>query len=349
MPFFYVLRGQIDKTISDNVERVAARDGLTSVSITDFNKRIHHLVTPVVLKVAIDARTDADDANAAAAEAKAAAAEAKATAAEAKAAADADASEAKATADEAKAAAVDHDDVMVEFKSDGDGDGDSPAADAASAAAAAEAKAATAEAKAAAAEARAAWVEERAAAATAKANAISAAVRVATEIINQGNKLDCSELIIFEKNDSDLILNACFFNLKSLLEDSNVTIDMYGRVYFTGRLLDIVKSIGTNLQAKAIFISIPRSVQSFYEENGFHPNEERRIIREICPGYERRSKDFFEGEPHEAIPMKYKIHQPSQGGKRKTTSQKSKRKNKQRKITKKRNRISSKKRKYYRP
>jgi hypothetical protein len=44
--------------------------------------------------------------------------------------------------------------------------------------------------------------------------------------------------------------------------------------------------------------------------------------------------------------MIFNLTQLSRGGKIKTTSQKSKRKNKQRKITKKRNRIFSKKRKY---
>jgi nucleoid-associated protein YgaU len=216
----------------------------------------------------------------------------------------------------------------------------------AAAAADAEAKAADAEAKAAAAAAD----EAKAAAAAAKSKAVAdagAAVRVATAI-NQGNKFDCSELIIFEKNDSGLILSAYFFVLNSILKDRNVTIDMYGRNDTKGKLLVIVKSIGTILKAKAIFISIPRSVQTFYEENGFHPSSSR-IISDFCPGYERRSKDVFFGDQDEKIVMKYDLHPSSRGGKRKTTSQKSKRKNKQRKITKKRNRISSKKRKYYRP
>jgi chemotaxis protein histidine kinase CheA len=310
MPFFYVLSEKIDKTIIDDVKDVVDKAKLISVSITEFKMEINKKSQKDAAKATAVVDSFVPLAVAAAA---------------AEATADAAAVAAKAAAAEAKAAA---------------------AADAEAKAADAEAKAAAA----AAAEAKAVAAEAKAAAAAAEAKAVAdagAAVRVATEI-NQGNKFDCSELIIFEKNDSDLILSAYFFVLNSILKDRNVTIDMYGRNDTKGKLLVIVKSIGTILKAKAIFISIPRSVQPFYEENDFHPSYSR-ITREFCPGYERRSRDFFEGEPHDKIVMKYDFPQSSRGGKRKTTSQKSKRKNKQRKITKKRNRISSKKRKYYRP
>ena len=224
------------------------------------------------------------------------------------------------------------------------------------------------------------WVRARAGGAT--PDAADAAVAAAfvdasvadyvARAINSYDKFESSELIIFEKNDSDLILGACFINLESLYVDKKVIIDMYGENSVKEILLYKVKLIGKPLNANTISISTDNdSERKFYEENGFgdesiQMEQDKSIQTEQLPcsprvllanlkemSRERWREDRDIDDDIEVVKkpnLIYKIHQSSsRGGKRKTTSQKSKRKNKQRKITKKRNRISSKKRKYYRP
>jgi hypothetical protein len=133
--------------------------------------------------------------------------------------------------------------------------------------------------------------------------------------------------IIYKKNSDNQILGAC-----SIYLDTDITI--YGIcvpdiIKGIGTiLLDKVKCIGKLINASSINLSANKSVSDFYIKNGF-------VI------------DPYNNSHDDRIQMTYNFEKtPAKGGKRKTTSQKSKRKNKQCKITKKRNKNFSKKRKY---
>jgi hypothetical protein len=114
------------------------------------------------------------------------------------------------------------------------------------------------------------------------------------------------------------------------------------------QLLDKVKFIGKILNAKIIYIStFNPSERTFYKNNGFAEKSIQMELQPSSPTMRKRmgvvSDRYVDQQEEDMI---FNLPQSSRGGKIKTTSQKSKRKNKQRKITKKRNRISSKKRKY---
>jgi hypothetical protein len=149
--------------------------------------------------------------------------------------------------------------------------------------------------------------------------------------------------IIYVQDSDTKILGACSINLcpPTTILIQGICVPE-GIIKGIGTiLLNIVKCIGEKIHAKTISIYINKSVSGFYEKNGFVESSVKRGVMVCDRG--------LDGEDGENVSMIFNLPQSSQGGKRKTTSQKSKRKNKQRKITKKRNRISSKKRKYYRP
>jgi hypothetical protein len=102
-------------------------------------------------------------------------------------------------------------------------------------------------------------------------------------------------------------------------------------------LLDKVKCIGELIKASTIKVSTTPSVCRFFEKNGF-------VI--YAGDDDAGDDDTGDGSPPpRRMKMIYKFEKtPAKGGKRKTTSQKSKRKNKQ--CHKKRNKNFSKKRKY---
>jgi hypothetical protein len=144
---------------------------------------------------------------------------------------------------------------------------------------------------------------------------------------------------------------------------------MYGTTFdIKEHLLDKVISIGKILNATTISISTDKDPErKFYKKKGFDDGSKQPARRPVTPTEPARRPvtptDMIANLNENMVMVQDRgVHErevvnpkliytipPSRGGKRKTTSQKSKRKNKQRKITKKRNRISSKKRKYYRP
>ncbi len=113
------------------------------------------------------------------------------------------------------------------------------------------------------------------------------------------------------------------------------------------QLLDKVKFIGKILNAKIIYIStFNPSERTFYKNNGFVEKSIQMELQPSSPTKKSREVVSDRDVDDKEEDMIFNLTQISRGGKIKTTSQKSKRKNKQRKITKKRNRIFSKKRKY---
>ena len=141
--------------------------------------------------------------------------------------------------------------------------------------------------------------------------------------------------IIYIKNSDNNILGACSIKLYTDIIIYGICVPYDDSIKGIGTiLLDKVKCIGELMKANTIFLSAQPSVSRFYEKNGFVTNNE-----------DVYDEDDFRRDT--SISMTYKFEKtPAIGGKRKTASQKSKRKNKQRKITKKRNNNFSKKRKY---
>lgn len=148
--------------------------------------------------------------------------------------------------------------------------------------------------------------------------------------------------IIYIQNNSDNnILGACSINLDAFIIIYSICVPDHGIKGIGKLLLDNVKDIGNLIDAECIFLSAKSSVSGFYVKNGFIIDDYGDDDDE--PSYGMTDND----EP--SYSMRYNFEKtlktPTKGGKRKTTSQKSKRKNKQRKITKKRNKNFSKKRK----
>ena len=137
------------------------------------------------------------------------------------------------------------------------------------------------------------------------------------------------DTIIYKKNSDNKILGACSIHLGTHISIYGICVPFDDSIKGIGTiLLNKVKCIGKLINASSINLSANPSVRGFYEKNGF-----------VIDPYVN-SHDIF-------VLMTYNFEKtPAKGGKRKTTSQKSKRKNKQCKITKKRNKNFSKKRKY---
>lgn len=120
-----------------------------------------------------------------------------------------------------------------------------------------------------------------------------------------------------------------------------VVLDKNYKDYIRKLLLDKVKFIGKTLNAKTISIStFNPSERRFYTNNGFVDKSIQMKQQPSSPTTRKRMEvvsDRDVGEQEED--MIFNLPQSSGGRKRKTISQKNKRKNKQHKITKKRNKI----------
>jgi hypothetical protein len=154
--------------------------------------------------------------------------------------------------------------------------------------------------------------------------------------------------IIYINNSDNKILGACSINLGRYITIDGICVPFDDSIKGIGTiLLNKVKCIGKLIKASAINLSANTSVRGFYEKNGFvikdtsfNTNKRFSIFKSLSKFAETDDDDDDDDDNDEStrIKMTYKFEKtPAKGGKRKTTSQKSKRKNKQCKITKKRN------------
>ena len=161
--------------------------------------------------------------------------------------------------------------------------------------------------------------------------------------------------IIYKKNSDNKILGACSIHLGRYIKIYGICVPFDDSIKGIGTiLLNKVKCIGKLIKASAINLSANPSVRGFYEKNGFvikdtSFNTNKRfsifkslskfsIFKSLSKFAETDDDDDDDDDEPTRIKMTYKFEKtPAKGGKRKTTSQKSKRKNKQCKITKKRN------------
>jgi N-acetylglutamate synthase-like GNAT family acetyltransferase len=140
--------------------------------------------------------------------------------------------------------------------------------------------------------------------------------------------------IIYIQNEIDNnILGACSIDLDTDINMFSICVPDHGIKGIGKLLLDTVKVIGKLIDAECIFLLAKSSVRGFYKKNGFKDYD-----YEDQPIYGRTYSMIYNLEEN--------LKTPTKGGKRKTTSQKSNRKNKQRKITKKRNMNFLKRRKH---